>query len=300
LFYNWNAPSLASASRSLACKLLVDEHGSRQNTNLTSRPDKWLHYQLVFRRVIWPKVNRPDTTFVAIGLEERDLLCAATGMDPARVHVIWLGADLTAFKFDETGRRRVRQSLGLSEASVVVLHAGKLSPRKDPEVLLRAWQKVVAQAPDARLLMLAGGEAGYVDSVKRLAGELCISGSVTWHGLAPHDELPDYLSAADIGVWPGDYSNVIQEALACRVPVVLASPETGGHSVNRVLLSAGNGLGFPRGDHEALARCLLEMITSPSRRQEMSSRGEALARSKFDWAAISQQFVELYQGQSTV
>jgi len=296
LFYNWNAATLARAKRRLGFRLIVDTHANALNTRLTNRPHKWAHFNLWFRPFVWPRVRAGTDAFAAIGTEERDLLCDATGLRPDDVTVVPLGADTSVFSYDGAARAAVRADLGVSEEQPLLLHAGKVSPRKDVEILLRAWAQVVAEVPEARLLMMADGPARYVPRLKTLAEEPGVAGSVIWHPLVAAERLHEYLSAADAGVWPGDAAATFQEAAACRLPMVIADADTG-HTTNRVLLSGGAALGFPRGNTQALMRCLLRLIRDPGLRRSVGEKGERLARRDLDWGVISEVFVRLYRGE---
>ncbi|MFH1003120.1 MAG: glycosyltransferase, partial [Chloroflexota bacterium] len=59
--------------------------------------------------------------------------------------------------------------------------------------------------------------------LKALAGSLGLGGSVTFRGLVPQEDLPDYYRAADVSVVPSYYESfslVALESLACGTPVV--------------------------------------------------------------------------------
>ena len=296
LFYNWNAATLSRAKRRLGFRLIVDTHANPLNTHLTNRPHKWVHFNLWFRLFVWPAVRAGTDAFAAVGTEERDLLCDATGLKPDDVTVAPLGADTSLFSYDGAARAAVRADLGVSEDQPLLLHAGKVSARKDVEILLRAWAPVAAEVPEARLLLMAEGPARYVRHLESLADELGVSGSLMWRPLVAAERLHEYLSAADAGVWPGDAAATFQEAAACRLPIVIADADTG-HTTNRILLSGGAALGFPRGDAEALARCLLRLVRDPGLRRSVGKKGEQLVRRHLDWSAISEAFVRLYRGE---
>ena len=296
LFYNWNAATLARAKRRLGFRLIVDTHANPLNTRLTNRPHKWAHSNLWFRPFVWPRVRAAADAFAAVGTEERDLLCEATGLKPDDVFVLPLGADTSLFAYDGDTRVAVRSDLGVSEDQPLLVHAGKVSQRKDVDVLLHAWATVAAEAPDARLLLMAEGPARYLGHLKSLAEELGISGSLIWRPLVAAERLHEYLSAADAGVWPGDAAATFQEAAACRLPIVIADADTG-HTTNRILLSGGAALGFPRGNPDALARCLLRLVHDPGLRRSVGEKAEQLVRRDLDWSVISEAFVRLYRGE---
>src|SRR5919197_1206631 len=75
------------------------------------------------------------------------------------------GVDADAYHPEVDGRA-VRERHGLGDAPVCVC-VSRLVARKGQDVLIRAWPSVVAQVPDARLLLVGGGS--YERRLRRLA-----------------------------------------------------------------------------------------------------------------------------------
>lgn len=68
-----------------------------------------------------------------------------------------------------------------------------------------------------------------------ILGRSDIRQRVVFHQLVPHTDLPQLLSAGDIGVWPGDPSMGIQEAMAGRAPAILPEYIVEGQTSNHLL-----------------------------------------------------------------
>jgi glycosyltransferase involved in cell wall biosynthesis len=294
VYYGWNVGAVIRAKRKLGFSLLVDDHAMSSNTDLKGRLTNRLHYRIGFKRWIWPKLEREVDQFVPVGQEELVFFREHTGYMGSNVTVIPLGADLDQFVRDEVAGEKVRGQLGIPSAALVVIHAGKLTERKDPEVLLAAWEKIVVAYRDARLLMVAGIEGSYIESLMKLASAKGLGDSVIWSPLVRNEELPAYFSAANIGVWPGDASTVAQEAVACSLPIVLPSLESGGHSINLRNVSGDNGFLFERGNVESLTSKIGQLLNDEELRKRMAVNARVLAEEQLGWGAISDRFVELY------
>lgn len=148
----------------------------------------------------------------------------------ARVITLPMGVDLGMFAFSAEARSRERERLGLGDGRVVMF-AGKLSPKKGVEVLLRAMAVINRDGEKARLVVVGQGELGH--PLMSLARDLGIERSVVFAGAVPNRDLAGLYSAADLVAVPsvvdprGETEGmpvVILEALAAGRPVVATTP----------------------------------------------------------------------------
>lgn len=140
----------------------------------------------------------------------------------------------------------------------LIIAAGRLSPQKGFDVLLRALKQVIEEMP-ARLVIF--GEGPERTRLERLAKELGIAPYVHMPGFTLY--LPSYLRQANLFVlssrWEG-LSMVLIEALAAGVPVVSTDCPSG----PREVLEGGKwGKLVPVEDPDALAQAILEQLRSP-------------------------------------
>jgi L-malate glycosyltransferase len=81
------------------------------------------------------------------------------------------------------------------------------------------------------------------------------------------------------------------EAMGCELAVVASDagglPEVVEHGVT--------GLVVPRGNSDALAQAIGDLLADPQRRSAMGRAGRARALRLFDWDRTAQQFEELYR-----
>jgi glycosyltransferase involved in cell wall biosynthesis len=91
----------------------------------------------------------------------------------------------------------IRQTLGLSADTPVVLYTGTFEAYQGLDLLLGAMTRVAAARPAARLV-LVGGDAAQVSAVRQKARDLGVSDSTIFVGQRPADEIPAYLDAATL------------------------------------------------------------------------------------------------------
>jgi glycosyltransferase involved in cell wall biosynthesis len=145
-----------------------------------------------------------------------------------------------------------------TKQSPVILGIGRLARAKDFPTLLRAFALVRRFRP-VRLVILGEGEERA--NLERLAIELGIQNDVSMPGFV--DNPFAFMAKASVFVlssaWEG-LPTVLVEALACGCPVVATDCRSG----PREILDNGRyGRLVPVGDHEALAKAILETLDNP-------------------------------------
>jgi hypothetical protein len=177
-----------------------------------------------------------------------------------RITQIPLGFDPGLFDAQPPERvRRTRDRLGLKHRTIA--YFGRLVPEKGVDRLIEAlsrlrdlpWQFLIDQFETYR--------TPYVEELNRAIDNSGIRDR-TVNFDAKHDEMPDYMNAADIVVlpsvstpkWVEQYGRVVPEAMACGRVVV-------GSAVGAIPELIGDaGHLTPEGDVEALAECLRRLL----------------------------------------
>ena len=191
---------------------------------------------------------------------------------PESIHVCPMGVDSAAFgpvHRDRQLRRRLLVQAGGTADSVLLLYAGRLSPEKNPGLLIDMLEHLNrpvrdgSEARDYRLVLAGDGpmtESLLKDASRRARHR------VLWLGtISDRAELARYYASADVFVHPNPrepFGIGPLEAMASRVPVVL--PSAGG------VLSYANPtnawLAEPAG--ESFAHAVRSVLSRPGRRQD--------------------------------
>jgi glycosyltransferase involved in cell wall biosynthesis len=95
----------------------------------------------------------------------------------------------------------VRARLGLAPETPIVLYTGTFEAYQGLDLLFAAHRHVIAQLPDARLV-LAGGTEAQVSEARAQAAAAGIAPATLFVGQRPAEEIPAYLDAADVLVSP--------------------------------------------------------------------------------------------------
>jgi len=223
--------------------------------------------------------------FVTTCTEEsrRYLLGLAPDIDPARVHTVYHGIDLS---------HPVLERVELP--GLTVLAVGTLRGCKGFDTLLRAAARVRTQGTPVRLIIVGDGEER--PRLERLARRLGIAGRVAFTGYVPHEELARFYAVATLLVHPARRAdhfgipNVILEAAAARLPVV-CSPLP---ALGEVLEDGKNGVYVPEGDVDGLAAALTALAADPARRRRLAEEGFRRLSEQFDITRTAGRFAGLF------
>lgn len=193
---------------------------------------------------------------------------------PGLVYRIPNGVDTEAFRPAERGINTIP----------IAVFVGRLEPPKRLDILLTAWQRLVAPA---RLLVVGDG------TLRRLLQEQAQKlGLHDVKFLGNCENVYEILREADVFVLPSEREgmpNVLLEAmsfgLACVASKVGAVPE---------LLGGGVGMLVPPGDANALAGALGNLLSNPAMRAEMGRQARARVLERYSLSSVAEQVEGVY------
>ncbi len=139
-----------------------------------------------------------------------------------------------------------------------LLVVGRITPRKDPLLAVRALERLVAAGRDVHLDLvgdaLAPGDAAYVAEVRAAVAAAGLDQRVAWHGAVPYARVPELYRRCSVLLHPsrtGSIDKVVLEAMAAGRPFATCND-----SFPPLLAELGadaERLVFPPGDADALA-----------------------------------------------
>lgn len=184
------------------------------------------------------------------------------GIDADRVVVVPNGIDVA--RFAPVDRREARERLGLPAERPILITVGALREVKGHHHLLDAVARMRVRLPGVLAVVVGGASVSDDRSValRRQAAELGIENNVLWAGARPHEEIPLWLSAADLFVNASRREgccNALLEAQACGLPAVATA--VGGNP--EIVASERLGTLVPPADPEAMAQALAGALERP-------------------------------------
>ena len=189
--------------------------------------------------------------------------CLEAGIPEARLTLLPVRCDFAWFDAErwQDQRLEARKAWGFDAHAEVILCIGGLNPHKGQAVLLRAFARLRADRPRARLVLVGEGERRA--ALEEESRNLGISSDVRMPGWIPYDRIPAALAAVDIYVQPSFNEGIPRatlEAMAMRVPVI--GSRVGG--MPELLDNGRLGGLVPAGDADALADAMQAMLADPA------------------------------------
>ena len=171
--------------------------------------------------------------------------------------------DLTVFR--PLDRSRMRRELGIRDSEPVAIFVGRLEVPKGLDFVLQSVAALESSGRRVRLLVV--GEGAQRAALEALAAELGLNERVTFLGRRSRQEIPRYLSAADVfvsGTVREAVSMALLEAFACGVPAVV----TDGGGAQELIADGRNGYVVTNREPAMFGERLWEVVSARGKMTE--------------------------------
>lgn len=247
--------------------------------------------RMFFNRRIVPSLIRRTDRIITVSRYTRDDLVRLVGYPADRIHVIYSGINHAVYRpvpRDEA-RARLAAKYGLDRPFLVFVSRVE-HPAKNHVRLIRAFERLGADAPDGLQLVFSGADWNGAGAVRAAAAASPRAGDIRFLGFAPLEDLPLLYSACELAVYPSLFEGFgfpIVEALACGAPVVCSNTssmaEIAGDCVPK----------FDPAREEGIAAAIAAELRR-GRSEERSARGRAYAAG-FTWEAAARATLDVYR-----
>lgn len=215
-FYDLLSPFVARSARTHDIPYVLEPLGMFTPI-VRSLLKKKIYHGLLGRRLV-----AGAEFIVATSAQEKKEL-VSSGLESQRIVIRRNGIDLSEFSnLPERGQMRSR--FGIQPDERILLYLSRLSPKKNPEMLMRAFAKL--DLPRTKLVLAGPNESGYLEKLQRIRAELELESSIIFVGPLFGNEKISAMVDADIFVLPStneNFGNVIAESVAAGTPVVITN-----------------------------------------------------------------------------
>lgn len=151
----------------------------------------------------------------------------------------------------------------------------RLAEGKNVQAILQALPLLQQKLFRVHLDVL--GDGRHRRSLEKLATELCLTESVTFHGNVDHESVLKNLSKSHLFIFPTNvkegFPKAVLEALACGLPIIATRV-----SVIPQLLKNGSGVLLDDTSAPAVAKAILGVLSQPEKLSEMGSLAREAAQ----------------------
>jgi glycosyltransferase involved in cell wall biosynthesis len=223
------------------------------------------------------------------------------GISRERIADIPNGVD---FKRFNEPHQNIREILGLSEDTKIVLGVGRYDQKKGYEYLISAIPSICKNVSKVKFLLIGKG----LSILKPLIQEMSIQqhvitieqqsfnkndSSIIDLNKIPNDTLLSAYKSADVFVSPSlieGFALVIIEAMACGLPIV-ATNVPGNEDA---IVNEKNGFLVPPMKPGALSEKIIEVLNNDRRRVSFGENSKEMSR-QYDWEKISNEYLSQYK-----
>lgn len=208
-----------------------------------------------------------------------------------------LGVDLETLQSTPPADLGLRSRLGLSEGPVL-LFFGRLHFKKQPEVLIDAFARVLSRLdadgghPRPTLVFVGPAEPEYLKELEARAVSCGVADATVFAGTLTGPDRVAALQSADLFCLPSQQENfglAVAEAIAAGTPVLISD------QVNIFEEIVAGGVGWATApDVEPFAEELHRLCVSPDAIDAAAARCEAFARQAYDWSVIAERWKAHY------
>lgn len=266
------AAVLAAAAAGVETKVIPTEH----NMFGTKRGAKERVTRTLARR-LYPRADH----VVAVSDGVADSVRLGTDVDPEDVSVLYNPMDIGSIR--EAAHEPIDDEWLTSPAFDTIVTVGRLEAQKDHETLLRAFERVHAERPNARLVLVGTGSR--LSELRALSADLGLEDVVSIPGYV--ENVYPYIRLASAFALSSRHEGlptVLIEALACGCPIVSTDCPSG----PREILDGGvYGRLVPVGDPDALAEGLLTTLASEPDPDRLVARA-----AEFDTAPVIDRYTQ--------
>jgi glycosyltransferase involved in cell wall biosynthesis len=212
------------------------------------------------------------------------------GVRPDRIRVIYNAIDPMRFHEPDARYRAKLLRYFRQPRMHVIGAAGRLSPEKGFEVLVKAAERVLREQPCTGFVLF--GEGPERTNLQKQISAAGLGQSFILAGFRA--DLDRFLPHLDLLVLPSyteGLPNVVLEAFAAGVPVVATA--VGG--TPEVVEEGVSGYLVPAGDAETMAERICQALSHPDDLPDMGRKGRLCVQEKFGFATQAELYRELFE-----
>jgi glycosyltransferase involved in cell wall biosynthesis len=200
----------------------------------------------------------------------------------------------SALPFDKTSWDEKRKGFNIPRDAPVLVYSGRLSREKGLDCLIRSWNSVIGEFPNAQLYILGKGGSfrSIEEEIKDLTKKMNLTHSIHFPGRV--EEVSSYLRIADAFVLPSiseGMSNSLLEAMAHGLPCICTDIP----ACRCVIRSEEEGIRVPVGNEAALSQAIRQVFRDPTLARKLGKMAFRRVEETFEMGKISKLVLMNYQ-----
>jgi glycosyltransferase involved in cell wall biosynthesis len=172
------------------------------------------------------------------------------------------------------------------------------------ERVIEVFERVAAEVPEVQFLIVGQGLSGEEEKLLHLASQRGLSDKMVYAGWVEPTELPGYLAAADMAIYPLDDNLLNRARCSAKLVDLMAAglaivAEDVGQS-SEYIEHGRSGLLVEAGDTEAFARCVVRLLRDERLRGVLGNEARRRVCEEFAWERLVERIERAYQGEGEI
>jgi PEP-CTERM/exosortase A-associated glycosyltransferase len=217
------------------------------------------------------------------------------GIPSGKLHLVPNGVDTT--RFAPIAKDSALLDKHRLRGRPVVGFIGSFYQFEGLESLLESMTHVRRQLPEARLLLVGGGEQEAL--IPRRVRDLGLDNEVIVTGRVPHSQIAGYYSVMDVLVYPRlrnrttDLTTPLKPLEAMAMGKTVLGSDVGG--IRELLANGAVGTLFEAGDSRQLADRIVCLLTDGASRERLAEKGRDYVLRERGWDRLVLKYQDLYR-----
>ncbi len=236
---------------------------------------------------------------VTVSYAMRDHL-VRLGYQERKIRVVYNGIDAEKYspmRVPPEERRRVRESLGISDDEFMIFFVGRLNWVKGADVLVQSMPEILSSIPKAKLVIVGVGDQQ--ELLKHEVSRLNIKDKVVLkYEFLSEEEKIKFYAASDVCVFPSKYEPfgiVCTEAMSMGKPVVVGARNVSGLR-EQVVPSGPYQCGFHINPYDPsdIAKFVIMLLEDEKLRRRCGENARRRVLELFTWQKVAENTIRVY------
>jgi glycosyltransferase involved in cell wall biosynthesis len=253
----------------------------------------WAKYLHRIGRVIEIKIIKKSDVIITVSKYMKHVLIKR-GVSNEKIYVIYDGVDINLFKPKIKEGNKIRRKYAPKMNDVIMFHGG-ISPQDSLEVIVQAANNVLKIRERTSFWII--GEGSSRTKLMKDVESLGINKHFFFSGWVPHETIPNYISACDIGlvILPNSISSETKVTLktfeywACEKPIIISDLK----APREVVLPGKNGLFYRAEDPQDLSIKICSLLEDKILMKQMGINGRKTVEDKYYWNDLVSNLVDI-------
>lgn len=275
-------------ARNLKAKLVLDSHMLEMASTNKFRK----LFRFYYKSFITPIIEHEHIPIIRT--QDDDYVERCLGVPLNMCPYISFGTDLTRFHPDANNKLKMREKLGISKETFVILYAGKLDKVKGADLLADVTQQRLETNKKVCFLIIGNTSGDYGAEIEEKFKNS--SNTVLRLPTQKYDDLASYYQCADIAVFPKQCSLSFFDVQGVGLPVVFED-----NNINIDRASHGNAKTFISDSLQDFTVKITEFINMDS--SELKQTGEkaiSYIKENYDYSDRAKEYIEIFNKQLNI